>query len=173
MQIQANPLGPKHKAVRPCCGSIFLFVFGQTHQQQLYQVILGEESHQQRLFTCFAKFLSIWCALVIFLAFSRLAPIIDNKMCHKVIPIRFFSDSFGGSFENDPWQLKTDGIYLIYSFCDPDCITIPNTQCMEASIPPEDEAITRSIFHLSTYFDARQYSEISQKRKNVSVISVS
>ena len=99
------------------------------------------------------------------LAFSRLAPIIDYKKCHKVIPIRFFSDSFGGSFENDPWQLKTDGIYLIYSFCDPDFITIPNTQCMEASIPPEDKAITRSIFHLSTYFDARQYSEISQKKE--------
>ena len=126
VQIQANPLGPKHKAVRPCCGSIFLFVLSQTRQQQLNQVIFGEQSHQQRLFTCFAKFLSICCAPVILLAFSRLAPIIDYKKCHKVIPIRFFSDSFGGSFENDPWQLKTDGIYLIYSFCDPDCITIPN-----------------------------------------------
>ena len=120
---KSKSLGSKAKAVRPCCGSIFLFVLSQTRQQQLYQVIFGEQSHQQRLFTCFAKFLSIWCALVILLAFSRLAPIIDYKKCHKVIPIRFFSDSFGG---NHPWQLKTDGIYLIPSFCDPDCITIPN-----------------------------------------------
>ena len=38
-------------------------------------------------------------------------------------------------------------------------------QRMEASMPVKDKAITGSIFNLSTYLNARQYSELSQKKE--------